>query len=358
LYRIRDGIETETFVTFRITETDEKFLHEVFSDSNPDPGSLTVSAEVFKLDGQVLMDVNIGGSSSVIWSLDGNDAVFDVTSGNEGNVFTALADGSFSLVTSLSGVIQSEGKWSAAGFGVINGELILDGYEALKFWDDISTVNTIAGSAHPDVAASLEAQVTNMLTSLESYFDFPSDAGTFAGDINGILAVGLTYMVGPDEISYLYATDESTRYHQIWVGETLYFDAIENSAGTNSELYDYSQPSGDSENDHYRRYRRNVTGDDIRVIISTPVQWGAPFVNYYADLKFNSSDLTGSFNYRLSPSGQFESGSTQWNNSHWMLTFWDSNASSGDYWAKDVFNWGGGLWDGNTASGYQFSGSW
>ncbi len=235
---------------------------------------------------------------------------------------------------------------------------LLDDLDTLRLWDNLNAINNIVNTSHSKVGDYIDNTVIRYLDMIHPYFDFPGSAEVSFSNQNGASILKLGYEVDCEPVSYTYQYDEQNSHHQIIKNNEVLYSVTQSLSGGSTELFDYSRLSNDPENDHYKRVRKTVTGSDVRIIISTPESWNASFVNYYSDFSYSTADLSGSFFYRLSPSEEFESGSPNWQNSWWMVSYWTEDATSGEYWTKDVLNFTGGRYDGNTATNYQYSGTW
>lgn len=361
LFTMQNGAGETTYIQYQIEEGVNEFIHTILSGTTENPTNKTVAGTTRVGLDSANLSLNFGSPLELGWTNASGLDVFTTTEGSSSTAMTILSGNAIKIAESSGGSVQTQSEWNTNWGGLFDGQLVLDAFQELQLWNDLTYVSTVSSNVDALVKPSIDDNYTSVVTALQPAFDISSNAVVSDGTIGSLPALSLTYSKDEKSYVYNYAVGDTARYHQVMIDDVLSYSAVETLDGSSTDLYDYSQASGDTENDHFRRFRRNVNGDNIKTVISTPIQWNQPLMNMYAILEYSSTDLSGSFFYRTSPSATYESGSANFTNSWWMVSFWTANGATGEYWTKDVFSFPGGRWNGTgVIEGREYSvfGTW
>ncbi|MFY0654954.1 MAG: hypothetical protein JXQ96_23185 [Cyclobacteriaceae bacterium] len=344
LYTLQGG-ESTTFVTYQVSQTEDDFVHHIFSGASENPTTLTVHASVSKFNGSTSMTVNLDGSVTVKWSQDSSGGyVFDITEGSDGQVFIANADNSVTLTETSGGIVQSEATWSPAGYGIFNGELVIEGYRNISLWDALTPLNTVANAADDVHKGVMLGGFINFVTEAQPYFDLPTDAVVSTGSVGELAATVMTWTENQSERVYKFYFDESNLYHEVWKDGVLLYLAEESQDAKSLTL---SNQVGVPTPDEYWDYQKKVIYEEQddgsnRYIVEDPWpnSWTGQAMGFFYTITYNPSDISGTLIHQLATKADYWNGGG-WGNSYWHTSSWAANGATGSYTHKDVFDWGG-----------------
>jgi hypothetical protein len=353
LTTLNAGQPVTTYVQYQIEEREDQFIHTLFSGDQPKPTNQVAQAVVMKEGFSGTININFGTSNTVQFrNNEQGEREIEIGSGETIRVITIKADDSLSLVRKNGGQIVSQTTWSPAGYGIFNGEVVIENFQTLNLWQYISSLQTIS-SASDDVHQGVMAMgLINPLTKAEPYFEIPASVVISTGQVDGNAATLLNWEGDSTSFEYSFYFDAQNRYHQIAENDSILYSATENrSTGEGILIGGPGVETPDGFWTYQYSLQYSFPAQDSILLIGTiphPNSWTSEAIGRFFTIQYNSDDLSGTLLDQHANKAQYEAGNP-WGNAYWHNSSWNANAVAGSYTHKNVFDWGGNS---------QFEGSW
>ncbi len=363
LYTLRDGSAVTTYVSYQIEQGDNQFIHTLFSGAAANPTSQNVRAIIPISGDSANFSLNFGSAVELMSTTSGNEDIFVLTEGTTKKTLSFIGNDALKIVKSVGGTITSDKQWnSTINYGVFDGAFDLEGYDGLNIWDDLTTISTLKGkSGVAAIENSIDDRLNNHLLDLRPYFALPANPVISSDEVKGVSALSMIYDKGDTTYTYNYAVGDEIIYHEIKWADSVVFFAEESIDGSMTDIFNYTQPSNDPENDHYLRFRRTVIDNSVKLVVSEPQAWNnQTLVNYYGVFEY-APDLSGSWHHYAAATANYEAGTLWFSNSYWSICKWTANGATGEYHSKDVRFFGDGRYNGTEVQAdrpYTVSGTW